>query len=327
MAVGAGLAALLLSGVSAQAELAVCNRTSYVLETALALEQDGIAATRGWFRVLPGDCRTVMPGGPPQGKLHVHARALPLYAVASLTPETGVRFCVGTGDSFIAAGQGCAAADRLAFIEVEPRVRGDRSEVDLTDADGFSLAAARHAGLQRLLTMAGHDALPIDGAAGPRTDGALAAFRREHKLGTGDDAALWSALLAAAAEGSGIGLVWCNETADPVLAAWAEPEKGATVARGWYRIAPGACASARPEPLSTSRLYSFAEAVDGEGAPLKRDGAAVAWGGPVMLCTRSARFEIREHADCTGRGYDATGFAPLDVAGRAGVRIHLGSRR
>ena len=46
----------------ARADLQFCNKTSYVLDLALALEENGAAATRGWFRVDPGACRSVLQG-------------------------------------------------------------------------------------------------------------------------------------------------------------------------------------------------------------------------------------------------------------------------
>src|SRR2546430_12205045 len=44
----------------AHADLQFCNKTSYVLDLALGLEEKGAAATRGWFRVDPGQCKSVL---------------------------------------------------------------------------------------------------------------------------------------------------------------------------------------------------------------------------------------------------------------------------
>jgi uncharacterized membrane protein len=46
----------------AQAELTLCNRTSYQMEAAIGLEMRANVATRGWFRVDPGQCRQVVDG-------------------------------------------------------------------------------------------------------------------------------------------------------------------------------------------------------------------------------------------------------------------------
>jgi uncharacterized membrane protein len=70
---------LCLANSPALADLEICNRTSFVVETALGIEDRGVAATRGWFRVDPGACRVVLRADPTFDKLFVHARALPVY--------------------------------------------------------------------------------------------------------------------------------------------------------------------------------------------------------------------------------------------------------
>ena len=66
-----GLSLLAVLGLPASAlcaDLQFCNKTSYVLDLALALEEKDAAATRGWFRVDPGACRTVMQGATQSAK-------------------------------------------------------------------------------------------------------------------------------------------------------------------------------------------------------------------------------------------------------------------
>ena len=73
------IVALLALPFPAFADLRLCNRTSYVLDLALGLEDKGSAASRGWFRVEPGQCRIVLQGAIEAEHLYVHARALALY--------------------------------------------------------------------------------------------------------------------------------------------------------------------------------------------------------------------------------------------------------
>ena len=47
-------AALCAVTASARADVQLCNRMSYVVETAVGIEDKGAAATRGWFRIDPG---------------------------------------------------------------------------------------------------------------------------------------------------------------------------------------------------------------------------------------------------------------------------------
>src|SRR3954449_5905535 len=95
--------AILILTAPARADLQFCNKTSYVLDLALALEEKDAAATRGWFRVDPGQCKSVLQGAITADKGFVHARALSAYGPSPL-PQTGhADFCVTEGNFVIAA--------------------------------------------------------------------------------------------------------------------------------------------------------------------------------------------------------------------------------
>src|ERR1044072_6749302 len=81
----AALAVLSLTA-PARADLQFCNKTSYVLDLALALEEKDAAATRGWLRVDPGACRTVLQGAITAEKIYVHGRALAAYGPSPPPP-------------------------------------------------------------------------------------------------------------------------------------------------------------------------------------------------------------------------------------------------
>jgi len=71
-------------------------------------------------------------------------------------------------------------------------------------------------------------------------------------------------------------------------------EMGAIVTRGWYRLETDQCV--RPDLRNDPhRLYSYAEAIDGNGRTIRRGDAPLAWGGTVPLCTRDGRFELADH--------------------------------
>ena len=93
---------ILATATGAQADLRFCNRTSYVLDLALGLEDKGGAASRGWFRVVPGQCRLVLQGTVEAEQIYVHARALELYGSPPV-PQTGhAELCVADGNFVIA---------------------------------------------------------------------------------------------------------------------------------------------------------------------------------------------------------------------------------
>src|SRR3954447_26572100 len=104
-------------------DLPVCNKTSYVLDVALALEEKDAAATRGWFRVDPGACKGVLQGALTAEKIYLHARALAAYGPSPL-PQTGhADFCVADGNFVIAAAKSCQtrSGQRLArFSQIKP---------------------------------------------------------------------------------------------------------------------------------------------------------------------------------------------------------------
>src|SRR3974377_1591481 len=82
--------ALICTGLaltSARAELILCNRTSYRLEAAIGLEKRVTIATRGWFRVDPGDCRQVAEGALETGMAHLDARTPTAYGSAPTPPR------------------------------------------------------------------------------------------------------------------------------------------------------------------------------------------------------------------------------------------------
>ncbi len=98
----ASVAAVIALTQPARADLQICSRMSYVVEAAIAVEDKGAAATRGWFRIDPGQCRTVIQGKPPGQTLYIHARALPVYGGSPLPQAGHADFCVGA-DTFVLA--------------------------------------------------------------------------------------------------------------------------------------------------------------------------------------------------------------------------------
>jgi uncharacterized membrane protein len=323
---GAGAAAVLLAAAPAHADLQLCNRTSYVLNVALGLETQGAAATRGWFRVDPGQCRTVLQGALEAEQIYVHARAHAVYGSSPLPQAAAAELCVADSNFVIAGARKCPSAGQYLarFSAVKPSDAGDGLVANVAEEADYDVEQARRAGMQRLLVAAGYDANPIDGIEGKKTETALAQFLRDRKLGSDAVAAatVFDTLLDAARQTESGGLTWCNDTPHVVMAALGVEEKGAVVTKGWYRVAPGRCF--RPEVGSKPRrLYSFAEAIDGNGQVVKRGERALAWGGTTQLCTRGLKFEIEDHKDCAERGLAAVGFAVVDLAGRAGATVRF----
>jgi uncharacterized membrane protein len=324
-----GLATGLLTGLvatSAQADLKLCNTMSYVVDVALAIVHRGAAASRGWHRLDPGQCRNAMQGTLPAGEIYLHARVPALYGSAPLPQRGDTEFCVGATDFSNASARNCRGGQRPALFTAVKPSQSEQSDKDfqltLAEEAGYSQDQARDAGIQRLLAVAGYDPGPIDGVRGDKTDNALRQFAQDSNLSVTAAARsdVFSVLMDAARK-PGIGFTWCNETAHTVMAAIGIEDGNAITSRGWYRIEPGRCL--RPETSrQAKRIFSFGEAIDANGQPLMSDGKPLAWGGGTVLCTRPAKFESYDHVDCTARGLLRTGFAAV-VIGQGATTVRF----
>ncbi len=312
---------------AARADVQLCNRMSYVVETAVGIEDKGAAATRGWFRIDPGQCRVVIQGEVQAESLYVHARALPVYGASPLPQGGHADLCVANENFILASARACGGrtGQKLArFTAVKPSETEKGLTAYLAEEAEYTDDQARDAAIQRLLNIAGYDVSPIDGIRGSKTDAALLQFIADNKLtptaaGRSD---FFDVLIAAAQRPDGIGFAWCNETAHVVMAALGTEENGAVVTRGWYRVEPGKCL--RPEVRGQLRkLYSFAEAIGPNGQPLQRAERRLAWGGETILCTRNVKFELIEHKDCAAQGLTSAGFATVELGGRSGTKLRF----
>ncbi|MDB5516932.1 MAG: hypothetical protein JWQ17_3690 [Tardiphaga sp.] len=309
---------LFASVTPARADLKLCNRMSYVIEAAIGVDEKAATATRGWLRIDPAQCRVVLQGAPTADRILLHARALGVYGASPL-PQNGTdNLCIAPENFVIAAARQCRAGQSPApFTEIKPTATDDGNLVAyLAEDSEYDDEQAKLAGIQRLLVIAGYDAAPIDGVDGPKTQAALAAFLKNRGLGADIVQApnLFETMIKAVQAPSASGLTWCNDTPHKVMAAVGTDEGKAVTSRGWYRIEPGKCL--HPDVTGQPRqIFSFAEAVDGDGRAIKFKDKALNWGGTIMLCTRESKFEVNEQGDCGTRGLAATGFAAVDMSG------------
>lgn len=321
------VAALLATPVTAaRADLHLCNRTSYVLDLSIGLAAKGAVATRGWFRMHPGQCRAVLQGDVDAEHIYVHSRPHAVYGDQPQSLARHAELCIADENFVIAGARNCpSGGQRMApFTEVKPSDGTDGATAHIAEAAEYDVEQARLAGIQRLLTLAGYDAEPIDGIEGRRTEAAVAQFLNDRKLASAnvETPVFFEILLEAAEQSETAGLSWCNDTGHAVMAALGAEERGAIVTRGWYRVAAGRCL--RPDLTGKpERIYSFAEAVDAEGRALRRGDKPIAWGGQTVLCTRDLKFEVTDQKGCAERGLRATGFALVDLGERRAATVRF----
>jgi uncharacterized membrane protein len=318
---------IFVAASAARADLEICNRTSFVIEAAIGVETKGAAATRGWFRIDPGACRSVLRGEVSADHLYLHARALPLYGALRPLSASHVILCAGSGDFLIAGANKCAKTEErmLPFAEMRPAKSGNSAALYVAESAGYEPEQARIAAIQRLLTLAGYDAEPIDGTLGAKSEAALAAFLKSRSLTI--EAVLRpdfiDVLIAAARDGTATGLLWCNDTKHIVMAALAIEDGGTVTTRGWWRVDAGACLRPEMPRRISGRVFSFAEAVDGAGAMIERKGRPLIWGGSNKFCVKNVRFEIQDHRNCEALGLDVKAFAPVEFSASSGATIRF----
>lgn len=316
-------AALAMAAGPAHAALNLCNRTSYILYAATAVQSPGgNTLVAGWTRITPGECVAARAEKlAPRKTYLVHART----GIAHSGPPRawGGRhgLCV-RDDNFTlnqaAPGKDCPAGSfALGFAEIGTRGLADWTMTFDEQPPIAGLQAAQLAGVRRLLKDNGYKVGPITGGPDKATGAALAAFRKTMNAADAGNAALFAALeKGARARVAPAGLTACNDGKAALLMALGQAGHGKQAARGWWTVAPGACARLQTIPLAADKMYVLAQTADG----------TVVKGGPHRFCTSGGAFEIAGAQGCGARGYDEAGFAPVDAHGAAGVILHLGGR-
>ena len=305
--------ALSLAGLAAAAAPArageVCNETSYMVEAAKAWRTPSGLAAEGWVRIAPGGCAEVGPQV--ETEQYLYARSTRAYTGGVREWRGSLDVCVDETD-FSFDGVGDCAALGLEARQFRRLTDTERDRAVLVELADYR-DRAEEAGLQRLLRAAGYDINIIDGYAGRRTRRQVAAFQQDVEEDFGADrGALMEALHARAlARNRGAGLRVCNEADAPLAAAAARAVGDGYEARGWWRIAPGACAHMLSERLTAGEAFVHARL-------LTEDGQRLLSGGVRRFCVAAGRFTTQERENCAAIGFEAASFiavgAPQDGA-------------
>ena len=170
---------------SAVAQYHLCNRTEFVIVAAVGQRVADQWWSRGWWRLLPGDCATPIARQLNDRIYAVYAETERRTTAAEPRMWAGsVALCTSAEPFEVAAGADCRTRgyEQRGFQAVDV---GDRIEwtTNFSSPSGWpTLDAARIAGAQRLLTLQGYPSGSIDGVAGQRTAAAVRAFQRQHGL-------------------------------------------------------------------------------------------------------------------------------------------------
>ena len=187
------IAAAMAAAAPARADMQLCNKTSYVLDPRSGIEEKGAVATRGWFRVDPGQCRTVLQGALTAEKAYVHARAQAAYGAPPLPQVGHADFCIADGNFIIAGAQAAARNPDIGWCasrrSSRPRPsRGSPHILARKPNTARAGAACRHpapAGYRRLRRQSGrrHSKARRPRGARPVHEGSAAGGKRGRRSG------------------------------------------------------------------------------------------------------------------------------------------------
>lgn len=298
----------------------LCNETSYVINVATALQAGAASQSKGWTKILSGNCRTAPMKSTSDGQYFTYAQSVGAHAGAIQRFRGNEQFCIGQQKDFEIDGRRECRARGYATADFAPAdTRGNKPVVTFSDPLDFSKKRARIAGAQRLLSDIGYKVGQIDGYMGRRTRISINNFRKKKNLPKMSEitpAFLRTLLKEAKRENDKRGLTLCNKTPDLIWAALSEVSKDSFKTQGWLKVKAGKCAKGINAVLKNRYYFVYAEAVDEKGNPVIRAGRRQLWSGDFNLCTKPTRFIIEGRNNCDSRGFDRTGFMKIDTGSK-----------
>jgi uncharacterized membrane protein len=181
-------ALLLLASFShVDARLEVCNQTDLVLIVAVGYDTgEGRTTSSGWWRIYPGFCEVPVDVAMIKGDYYLHAESNPrsTMPVDAFNWGEEKHLCVELNDFSIADGNFCKEGNTVVkFNKVEKNWRNHNIiEVRHSKRSYQNKQVVKVAGIQRLLSMLGHDIGGIDGILGAKTVGALNEIGTANKI-------------------------------------------------------------------------------------------------------------------------------------------------
>ncbi len=313
----------LLSFVTpARAQLELCNRTSYILYTATAVQDKKGETTQGWTRVVPGDCKTAIPDELGKSTYYVYARTSPAHGGPLRAWGGNVKLCTAESNFRVMYKIGTvkcdAEATALPFAKIDTKGK-DVWTTTFTESAALDTAeAARTAGLKRLLRDNGAKIASIDGKPDAATGNAMSGFRKHMRIAkTAGTPAMFDALETEALKTAApAGYSICNDTEDVVWAVIALKGQKDWLSRGWWKVPAGSCARALTAALTFDKVYLHVE----------KHGNAKLVGGPEKFCMTNTAFEIQGRGNCAKKNFIEAGFAVTTTNGLGGYAAHVGNQ-
>ncbi|VAV92820.1 FIG00903018: hypothetical protein [hydrothermal vent metagenome] len=305
-----------ISATGANAKYSFCNKTSYALSAAVGYVDGDRLATRGWWRLRPGQCKVVLTEQTNPGRYFVYAEAIPGHKGELRTWSGDTALCVENFGFFNLRNQDVCRDDPLRqrkFFDVD--VTEDASgnwQTDFAEASNYTVYSAEVAGVQRLLSDTGAKIQRIDGAMGRETQRALAGFRKQKGLTESrsiDDELIDTLIDEANAAEAKLGFFYCNKTDSPVWSAIAEPEdEDSYRSRGWWRLEPGDCAKIIKGELQHDHYYVYGAIEEGLNERQINNG-------DKAFCVNAVMFNAKDDLSCVDQDFDEAKFRRIEIGG------------
>lgn len=169
------LLVLLCTSSSAFARLEVCNHTDLVMMISVGYDTtEERTVTEGWWRIYPGFCEVPVDVTFLNGFYYLHAESNP----SSTMPDDAFSWgedkplCVALSPEFrLPNANFCENDKTIINFDIVKKNWRNYNKVDLerSDRQYKNLFKAKVAGVQRMLSLLGHDIGDIDGVAGEKT--------------------------------------------------------------------------------------------------------------------------------------------------------------
>ena len=306
------------SATGAHAKYSLCNKSSYALSAAIGYVDGDRLATRGWWRLRPGQCKVALTEQTNPGRYFVFAEAIPGHRGPLRTWSGETPLCVENAGFFNLRNQDVCRDEPMRqrkFFDVEvTEAAGGNWQTDFTEASNYTVYSAEVAGVQRLLTDVGMDVGRIDGAMGRSTQRVLANYRKRNGLRDGtsiDDELIDTLIEEANTRESKLGFFFCNKTNNPVWSAIAEPkDEESYTSRGWWKLEPGDCSKIIKGDLEHDHYYVYGAIEEGVGERAITDGEK-------GLCVNAVMFNVENTLTCADQDLAEASFRRVEIGGAA----------
>lgn len=304
----------IVSAGGASAKYSFCNKSSYALSAAIGYVDGDRLATRGWWRLRPGQCKVVLTEQAKPGRYFVYAEAIPGHKGPLRTWSGDTALCVENSGFFNLRNQDVCRGDPMRqrkFFNVEvSEAAAGAWQTDFTEASTYTVYSAEVAGVQRLLGDIGRDSGTVDGAMGRETQRALANYRREKGLSEGytiDDDVIDALIEDANAREAKLGFFYCNKTDNAVWSAVSMPAEAELYqTQGWWKLEPGECAKIIKGALNKNHYYVYGLIEDPAG-----DREIT--GGSEPFCVNLVMFSTQNDLSCADQELDEASFRRVEI--------------